>query len=71
MKQSQRQLALSPYLVHQVLLGDLNGVLLGPVAVPLVHHLLCNQLLQDEQQQLVVVSLEREVAGEGLGGRVR
>jgi len=48
----------SPYLIHQVLLWYFYGVLLGPVAVPLVHHLLCDQLLQDEQQQLVVVSLE-------------
>lgn len=48
----------SPYLIHQVLLWDFYGVLLGSVAVSLIHHLLCNQLLQDEQQQLIVVSLE-------------
>lgn len=58
MNQSQRQLVINPYLVHQILLWDFYGVLLGSVAVSLVHHLLCNQLLQDEQQQLVVVSLE-------------
>lgn len=68
MNQSQKQLVISPYLVHQVLLWDFYSVLLGSVTVSLVHHLLCNQLLQDEQQQLIVVSFEGEVAGECLGG---
>lgn len=58
MDQSQRQLVISSYLVHQVLLWDFYSVLLGSIAVSLVHHLLCNQLFQDEQQQLIVVSLE-------------
>lgn len=58
---------ISSYLIHQILLWDFYGVLLGPIAVSLVHHLLCNQLLKDEQQQLIVVSLEGKVAGERLG----
>ena len=55
------------YLVHQVFLGDLDGVLLGAVAVPLIGHVLGHQLLQDEEQQLVVVTTEGQVAGERLG----
>ena len=54
------------YLVHQVLLGNLDRVLLGPKAVALICHLLGHQLLQDEQQQLIVVPAERQVAGECL-----
>lgn len=55
-----------PYLVHQVLLGHLDRVLLGPEAVALIRHLLGHQLLQDEEQQLVVVPAERQVAGKSL-----
>lgn len=55
-----------PYLVHQVLLGHLDCILLGPEAVALIRHLLGHQLLQDEEQQLVVVPAERQVAGKSL-----
>lgn len=54
------------YLVHQVFLGDLDHVLLHSVAVALVGNLLGHQLLQDKQQQLVVISPERQVACERL-----
>lgn len=50
------------YLVHQIFLWDLDDVLLHSIAVALVRHLLSHQLLQDKQQQLVVVSLESQVA---------
>lgn len=49
------------YLVRQVFLWDLDDVLLGSVSVALVGNLLSHQLLQDEQQQLVVVSPEGQV----------
>ena len=52
--------------VSQVLLRDLDRLLVGAVPVPLVHRLVVNQLAQDEQQQLVVVSLEGQVAREVL-----
>lgn len=54
------------YLILQVLLCDLDGVVLDSVSVPLVGDLLGNQLLQDEEQQLVVVSAEGQVASERL-----
>lgn len=50
----------------QVLLGDLDGVVLGSVAAPLIGHLLGHQLFEDEEQQLVVVPAERQVTGERL-----
>ena len=50
------------YLLLQVLLGDLDDVALRSVPVPLIGHLLSHQLLQDEQQQLVVVAFESQVA---------
>ena len=53
---------MATYLLLQVLLGDLDDVALRSVSVPLIGHLLGHQLLQDEQQQLVVVALERQVA---------
>lgn len=56
----------SCHLVLQLLLWDLDGVVLDAVAVPLVCHLLRHQLLEDEEQQLVVVSAEGQVAGERL-----
>lgn len=54
------------YLILQVFLCDLDGVVLDSVSVPLVGDLLGNQLLQDEEQQLVVVSAEGQVASERL-----
>lgn len=57
---------MSCHLVLQLLLWDLDGVVLDAVAVPLVRHLLGHQLLEDEEQQLVVVSAEGQVAGERL-----
>lgn len=54
------------YLFLQVLLCDLDGVVLDAVPVPLIRHLLGHKLLQDEQQQLVVVSAESQVPGERL-----
>lgn len=56
------------YLIVQVFLWDLDGVVLDSVSVPLVRDLLGHQLFEDEQQQLVVVSAEGQVAGERLRG---
>ena len=55
-----------PDLVSEVLLGDLDHLHLGTVPVPLERHLVLRQLLEDEQQQLIVVFLEGEVARERL-----
>lgn len=59
------------HLLVQVLLWDLHGVILSSVSVPLVGHLLGHQLFQDEEQQLVVVPAEGQVAGERLDGEQR
>lgn len=50
----------------QVFLRYLDGVVLDSVSVPLVGDLLGHQLLEDEQQQLVVVPAEGQVAGKRL-----
>lgn len=50
----------------EIFLRDLDGVVLNAVSVPLVGHLLGHQLLKDEEQQLIVVSAEGQVAGERL-----
>ncbi len=49
------------YLVHQIFFRNLDGVLLGSVTVALIRDLLGNQLLQDEEQQLVVISSECQI----------
>lgn len=54
------------YLVLQVFLRYLDGVVLDSVSVPLVGDLLGHQLLKDEEQQLVVVSAEGQVTSECL-----
>lgn len=58
-----------PHLVVQFLLWDLDGVVLDSVSAPLVGDLLGHQLLQDEQQQLIVVPAERQVAGKRLANK--
>lgn len=55
------------YLVMQVFLCDLDGVVLDSVSVPLVGDLLGHQLFEDEEQQLVVVPAEGQVTGKRLG----
>ena len=54
------------HLICQIFLGDFNDVQLGVEPIPLEGHLILCQLLQDEQQQLIVVTLEGEVARECL-----
>lgn len=54
------------YLILQVFLGYLNGVVLDSISVPLVGDLLSHQLLKDEEQQLVIVPAEGQVAGKCL-----
>jgi len=54
------------YLVCKVLLGDFNGVELCRVAISLEHHLILSELLENEQQQLVVVTSVRQVPRERL-----
>lgn len=56
----------SQYLIMQIFLGDLDGVVLDSVSVPLVRDLLGHQLLEDEKQQFVVVPAERQIAGKCL-----
>ena len=54
------------HLVGQVFLRDLHLVLRGAVATALVGRLVLRQLPQQEQQQLVRVFAERQVAAERL-----
>lgn len=56
----------SQYLILKIFFWDLDGVVLDSVSVPLVGDLLGHQLFEDEEQQLVVVSAEGQIAGERL-----
>lgn len=56
----------SQYLILKIFFWDLDGVILDSVSVPLVGDLLGHQLFEDEEQQLVVVSAEGQIAGECL-----
>lgn len=56
----------SQYLILKIFFWDLDGVVLDSVSVPLVGDLLGHQLFEDEEQQLVVVSAEGQIAGECL-----
>ena len=54
------------YPVHEILLLQLDHVGLGAVPAAVERRLLLNELVQDEQQQLVVVALVRQVLRERL-----
>lgn len=56
----------SQYLILKIFFWDLDGVVLDSVSVPLVGDLLGHQLFEDEEQQLVVVSAEGQIAAERL-----
>lgn len=59
-------MCVSQYLILKIFFWDLDGVVLDSVSVPLVGNLLGHQLFEDEEQQLVVVSAEGQIAGERL-----
>lgn len=59
-------MCVSQYLILKIFFWDLDGVVLDSVSVPLVGDLLSHQLFEDEEQQLVVVSAEGQIAGERL-----
>lgn len=54
------------YPLRELLLGHLYHVLLHPVAIHVEVHLLRGQLLQNEHQQLIVVTSVGQVVGKGL-----
>ena len=61
-----RVCACAQYLIDQVFLRHFDGILLGPVAIPLIHNLFRHELFQDEQQELIVISPEGKIPGKGL-----
>ena len=52
------------YPIDQIVLRYFDDLLFGAVSVPHVDGRLLRELPQDEEQQLVVVALERQVASE-------
>ena len=54
------------YLCHKLLFRNLHQLHLPSVAIAVVRQVLAGQLPQDEQEDLVVVSLVAEVRGKGL-----
>lgn len=54
------------YLILQVFLWYLDGVVLDSVSAPLVGDLLGYELFEDEEQQLIVVPTEGKVASKRL-----
>jgi len=52
------------YPVEQIVFGDFDDLLLGAVPVPHVDGRFLGQLTEDEEEELVVVSLEGQVPGE-------
>lgn len=57
------------YLILQVFLWNLDGVILDSVSAPLVGDLLRYQLFEDEEQQLIVVPTEGQVTSKRLDNK--
>lgn len=54
------------YLILQVFLWNLDSVILDSISAPLVGDLLCYQLFENEEQQLIVVSTEGQITSKRL-----